>query len=644
MTGHRNILKLRPYQGRALRQILEQLNSSTGLGTLLVSPTGSGKTEIIAALLLRMPRHSRALVLQGLVDLVAQNAMRLDAFLGDRGVVALAASLPAKFPLRGDATEAGIVVGTVDTIVASLEHLGAFDVLIIDEAHHAVCGTYLRIVEELRKRNPALRIFGTTATPERSDRRGLDVLFGESAVTITMEELIRLGWLVPPRVMGLPLANIATLRAMQIDAEDIDKVMARALNVQVVHDEVIRNWKLHGEGRQSIFFCCDVAHAEGLAEAFRAVGVEAEAVSHKTPPKKRMALLDKFRAGEGPKVITNPFLLTEGFDAPPASLVGLLRPFASKSTLIQAVGRGLRLWGKSKKDCIVLDFVAATERHKNFIAGVNLKTRRRVLGPTGEIGPEFIPGVPTVIGFGEADLEEFAVPGIPDVTFVRELEAKPEKKRRYVDGKEVISRAEALARGLERYFTGKRCSKGHISERYTPGSCCACVRDKDAGREVTTRRLQWQREYNQRPETRARQREWRRQKIDADPSILHKKNERRRAPEYRNIENERARERRASPEYKKQINERRAKRYLLRSQDPEFRARKNEAARRKWQQSRYPLACTNCGEAFEGSPGQGKRSRTGHAVFCSKSCSMSWIKRSLINPNSLSNVGLGTST
>lgn len=584
MTGHRNILKLRPYQGRALRQILEQLNSSTGLGTLLVSPTGSGKTEIIAALLLRMPRHSRALVLQGLVDLVAQNAVRLDAFLGDRAVVALAASLPAKFPLRGDATEAGIVVGTVDTIVASLEHLGAFDVLIIDEAHHAVCGTYLRIVEELRRRNPALRIFGTTATPERSDRRGLDVLFGENAVTITMEELIRLGWLVPPRVMGLPLANIATLRAMQIDAEDIDKVMARALNVQVVHDEVIRNWKLHGENRQSIFFCCDVAHAEGLAEAFRAVGVDAEAVSHKTPPKKRMALLDKFRAGEGPKIITNPFLLTEGFDAPPASLVGLLRPFASKSTLIQAVGRGLRLW-VGKKDCIVLDFVAATERHKNFIAGVNLKTRRRVLGPTGEIGPEFIPGVPTVIGFGEADLEEFAVPGIPDVTFVRELEAKPEKKRRYVDGKEVISRAEALARGLDRYFTGRACVNGHLAERSTAHAMCSvCMvertrkqrRDPDFRARHSERHQQrladcleykerfagYSRKSRQRDEAKVRHKEYER-------------NRRRNDAEYRSKQAERARTLWQDPEYRARHKER----LRQRLQDPEYRARHNEKRR-----------------------------------------------------------------
>jgi superfamily II DNA or RNA helicase len=581
MTEHRNILKLRPYQGRALREILERLNSSTGLGTLLVAPTGSGKTEIIAALLLRMPRHSRALVLQGLVDLVAQNAMRLEAFLGDRGVVALAASLPAKFPLRGDATQAGIVSGTVETILASLEHLGAFDVLIIDEAHHAVCGSYLRIVEELRKRNPALRLFGTTATPERSDRRGLDVLFGENAVTITMEELIRLGWLVPPRVMGLPLANIATLRAMQIEAEDIDKVMSRALNVQVVHDEVIRNWKLHGEDRQSIFFCCDVAHAEGLAEAFRAVGVDAEAVSHKTPPKKRMALLDKFRAGEGPKVITNPFLLTEGFDAPPASLIGLLRPFASKSTLIQAVGRGLRLW-PGKIDCIVLDFVAATERHKNFIAGVNLKDRRRPALQPGEIGPIGGPGVPTVIGFGEADLEEFAVPGIPDVTFVRELEARPEKKRRYVDGKEVISRAEAMARGLDRYFTGKPCVNGHVAERIVAGECKACRVELEKERSGDPKRLaseiQRRRKLSSTPEGKARIRAYSRKKRQ-NPEMAERQKERDRQrwldAEYR----EKARARQQTPEHKAKVAEwARKRRARLLAENPEAQ----EQLRAKW--------------------------------------------------------------
>jgi hypothetical protein len=108
-------------------------------------------------------------VIQDLVDLVRQNGARIASYLHDRKVVTMAASLPEKFHLLGDATVADVVVGTVDTILESIKYLPAIDLLVIDEAQHAPTPTYLKCINKSRAVNPALRILGATATPERPE-------------------------------------------------------------------------------------------------------------------------------------------------------------------------------------------------------------------------------------------------------------------------------------------------------------------------------------------------------------------------------------------------------------------------------------------------------------------------------------------
>jgi superfamily II DNA or RNA helicase len=492
MSKPRRNLKLRDYQARALLEIMMRLNA--GLPALLVAPTGAGKTEIIAGLCDRLPRHARVLVIQHLIDLVAQNGARFAQYL-DRNIVTLANSLPKRFQLLGDASKANIVVGTVDSVLPAIEYLGWFDAILVDEAHHSICRTYMKIIEALRKINPKLAIVGTTATAERADRYGLDVLFGDAPIVITLKEMIESGWLVPPRVLSVPLEDLLKLKRAQQQSDDDDHTLSKALNVQLIHNEVIRNYMLHGEGRQFIFFCADVAHSDGLAEAFRkaAPGLNAQSVSYQTPVGARTELLREFSAGMGPRILCNPFLLTEGFDPPPVGGIGLLRAFSGKSTLIQAVGRGLRPH-PGKVDCLVLDFVAALPRHGDLIAGIDLRTKRKSGGGGGGGGG---PGDPTEVGYNEANLEPYELPGIPEATFVRPAESASEDEAseptpEMVDGEPIVTRAEAVARGLKRYFTGKACKYGHISHRYMKGQhghCFECLRLHEKARRLDPSKL-----------------------------------------------------------------------------------------------------------------------------------------------------------
>src|SRR5690606_28440423 len=135
-------------------------------------------------------------------------------------------------------------------------------------------------------------------------------------------------------------------------------------------------------GRRTIAFCSTVAHAEHVAEAFRAEGVAAETVTGETAAGERAAILARLDSGET-QVLVNVAVATEGFDCQPVSCVVLLRPCSHKSTMIQMIGRGLRpvdpeLYpGVVKTDCLVLDFGTSVLTHGSLEQEIELDGRLR---------------------------------------------------------------------------------------------------------------------------------------------------------------------------------------------------------------------------------------------------------------------------
>jgi hypothetical protein len=389
-----------------------------------------------------------------------------------------------------------VVVACVDTAFRALDHLGTFDLLWIDESHHAPARLYLETLAKLKRKNPALRVGGGTATPERGDLVGLDCVFGkEAAAVITLEELFAGKWLVRPRVRAMPLASLADLLSRNVHPDDEDALSA-ALNAKVARRELVRLCREHTEGRRTIVYCQSVRDAMELADDLRAAGEDAVGISHETHPDDRVAILDNVRSARGPRIITNPILLVEGFDAPPVDCIVLARWIASRSPLVQQVGRGLRPW-PGKVDCLVIDPLATFERVGGLVAGTNLQGKDALSVPQPPLGEETGEGRwhPVItIGFGQTTLQSFEVPDIPApltsstdepvqeeavATFVRPAESvspPPPPLRKVVNGKAVIARAEAMALGLPRYFTGRPCPKGHVAERHTRGrgACVAC--------------------------------------------------------------------------------------------------------------------------------------------------------------------------
>ncbi len=261
---------------------------------------------------------------------------------------------------------------------ANLAALPALDLLVIDEAHHAVADSYRRIIDHGQGANPACRIFSVTATPNRGDRRGRREFFDNVGDQVQLGEHIASGHLVPPRTFMIDVGVQEQLRAVRKTAADYDMTeVAQIMNRAPVNDEVVRHWQEKASERPTVVFCSTVTHAENVAAAFNGAGISAAVIHGDLDAGTRRRILAAYAAGEI-CFIVNVAVLTEGWDHPPTSCVVLLRPSAYKSTMIQMVGRGMRTVdpedhpGIVKTDCIVLDFGTSSLIHGMLEQNVDL--------------------------------------------------------------------------------------------------------------------------------------------------------------------------------------------------------------------------------------------------------------------------------
>jgi len=347
--------------------------------TLGVAPTGSGKTLMLSAVAGRLVTgtDAKALVLAHRDELTAQNR---DKFARVNPKLATSVVDAGEKDWGGAA-----VFAMVQTLSrpANLAGMPALNVLVVDEAHHAVAASYRRVIDRARERNPDLKLLGVTATPSRGDGKGLREVFDNCADQIRLGELIASGHLVSPRTFVVDVGVHEGLSRVRRTVDDFDMgEVAQVMDRAPVTEQVVRHWKDKAGERRTIVFCSTVVHAEHVAEAFRAQGVAAETVTGETQAGERAAILARLDSGET-QVLVNVAVATEGFDCQPVSCVVLLRPCSHKSTMIQMIGRGLRpvdpeLYpGVVKMDCLVLDFGTSVLTHGSLEQDVELDDQLR---------------------------------------------------------------------------------------------------------------------------------------------------------------------------------------------------------------------------------------------------------------------------
>ena len=368
---------LREYQTRAVAKCVAALKKHNN--TLLVGATGCGKTVMISDTTQKIiGSKKRALIVQHRDELVNQNAATLDEMFPDTHISFFNA---ARKSWRGQ-----VVFSMVQTLSRDrhLDRMPSVDLLVYDEAHHSASNSYRKLTARAKEINPKVKILGVTATPERSDSKGLKETFSNVADIITISEMVMGGYLVPPRGMVVDIGTQGALRAVKKTAQDYNMAEVEAIqNSRILNNKIIDRWSEEAVNRPTVAFCATIKHALDVRDSFRDAGYVSETVSSDTPKKERRAILKGYDRGEI-QLLANPMLLTEGWDCQACSCIMLLRISSHKSTVIQMIGRGLRKVdprrypGVVKTDCKVLDFGISLLNHGNLESDVKLRFDRSV--------------------------------------------------------------------------------------------------------------------------------------------------------------------------------------------------------------------------------------------------------------------------
>jgi len=371
---------LRPYQHDSITGIIDQFKACRS--TLLVLPTGCGKTICFAALIDRM-KSGRCMVLAHREELVFQAADKIKRVTGESCDIEMANHW------ADDYGNARIVVSSIQTQIAGENGNGRmtrfrphdFSLIIIDEAHHATAGSYRKVIDWY-KRNPEVKILGVTATPDRHDEEALGQIFETVAYDYEINNAVNDGWLTPIKVSsvvvdGLDFSGIRTT-AGDLNGADLAQVMEEERNLHAIAAPTIEL----ARGRKTLVFASSVAHAERLCEIFnRHISGCANWVCGKTNKEERRRIFKDYARGNF-QFLCNVGVATEGFDEPGIEVISLARPTKSRALYAQMIGRGTRplpgvvdgvtedaarrrAIAESRKPFLeVIDFVGNSGRHK----------------------------------------------------------------------------------------------------------------------------------------------------------------------------------------------------------------------------------------------------------------------------------------
>ena len=342
--------ELRPYQQQARDRIHAEWDAGH-TRTLLVLPTGTGKTIVFASVAADQVRAgNRVLILAHRGELLEQAADKLQRSTGLVSAVEKAESTCLDSWFR-------VVVGSVQTLqrTARLERFPQdyFGTIIIDEAHHAITDGYRRILDYFS----GAKVLGVTATPDRGDMRNLGEVFDSLAFEYKLTDAIKEGYLCRILAQTVPLQlDISSVTLSGGDYAVADLGTALDPYLEQIAAEMAQRCK----GRKTVVFLPLIKTSQKFRDLLNAKGFRAAEVNGQSNDRRQV--LADFDAGKY-NVLCNSMLLTEGWDCPSVDCVVVLRPTKVRSLYSQMVGRGTRL-SPGKTDLLLLDFLWMTDKHE----------------------------------------------------------------------------------------------------------------------------------------------------------------------------------------------------------------------------------------------------------------------------------------
>lgn len=369
----------REYQEDAIAAIVRASENSEAPRAMVVLATGLGKTFVAAEALRRLSalRPRSTLVIAHTNDLLYQLERSFWPFLRATQPTAVwnGQELPASFPKNA------VTFGSLQTLyeqVRSGAALESFDVIIVDECHHAgaeMYNTVLGATQAGKQGGPFL--LGLTATPWRGDDIDLKQWFGEPLITVDLVEGLRRGFLtnIDYRIFtdNIDWGGLQKLTGSQLSPRAINRTLFINQWDDAVVFEMQRVWKELANPR-AIVFCGTIEHARTMTDRLNALGFCSAAAIFSSyaggnlEPHERARILGDFHDGLI-NVVCAVDVFNEGIDVPDVNLIVFQRVTHSRRIFIQQLGRGLRL-APDKTKVIVLDFVSDIRR---FAAGIELK-------------------------------------------------------------------------------------------------------------------------------------------------------------------------------------------------------------------------------------------------------------------------------
>lgn len=344
------MIQLRPYQEESKRAVFNEWEQGI-LKTLLVLPTGTGKTIVFASITNEcVGKGERVLILAHRGELLEQAADKIKKATGMNCAVEKAEESCLNSWYR-------ITVGSVQSLMRekrlSQFDKHYFDTIIIDEAHHCISDSYQRILDYFCD----AKVLGVTATPDRGDMKNLGQVFDSLAYEYTLPKAIKEGYLSPIKALTIPI-NL-DLSAVSTQAGDFKAAeIGTALDPYL--EQIAAEMQKYCADRKTVVFLPLIKTSQKFRDLLNKHGFRAAEVNGSSDD--RAEILNDFENGKY-NVLCNSMLLTEGWDCPDVDCIVILRPTKVRSLYCQMVGRGTRL-AEGKTHLLLLDFLWHTERHE----------------------------------------------------------------------------------------------------------------------------------------------------------------------------------------------------------------------------------------------------------------------------------------